>query len=51
MSDAPGSAHPSLYALDLAAASGPPARFADHLAGCAGCAAHVKAVQERRALP
>lgn len=50
MSD-PVGGHPSVYALDLAAASGQQARFAAHLAGCAGCAAHVRAVQERRALP
>jgi len=51
MSDAGGEAHPSMYALDLAAASGQQAQFADHLAGCAECAAHVRAAQERRALP
>lgn len=43
--------HPSLYALDRAAASGRTAELADHLAGCAECTRHLGAVQERRALP
>lgn len=43
--------HPSLYALDRAAATGQTAELADHLAGCAECARHLSAVQEWRALP
>jgi len=43
--------HPSRYALDRAAASGDLAPLAEHLAGCADCAAHVRTVQERRAMP
>lgn len=45
--------HPSHYALDRAVASEDPGLggLAAHVAACAECAAHVRAIQERRAMP
>jgi hypothetical protein len=43
--------HPSPFELDRAIASGQLASLEEHLASCAQCAAHVKAVQARQAIP